>query len=269
MWIEEFGYLALALSDWSVYSLSIPTLAPPHCLQYFDSTQGKIKSFNYDARNLASGDEREMSTAGGAAYEGYPNNIDYLICIRKETGFCSVSYEYMADSSGSVMPFSVGSDLGLAGRRGSQSRIASDVASSDALSISFGSTAHCEDDYLIIGGLRVCSKALASNVNGDDDHVTLVPSSTAASSSSSPPSTAEIFSSTESTTEQSQEDTKATPAESTTSIAFDGLAEQNTEFHIIVTESTAFPILDNLESSTKIAENRMPSKEAHSVMKKC
>lgn len=105
--------------------------------------------------------------------EGYPNNIDYLICIRKETSFCSISYELMSDTSGAIFPFSVGFGANP-GRRGSSNlmlggysrNIYSTVQSSD-----------CDDDYLIVGGMRLCTKIVPNYV--DNEAIT--------SSGSSPP----------------------------------------------------------------------------------
>ncbi|KAI1295488.1 hypothetical protein HDE_05512 [Halotydeus destructor] len=102
--------------------------APSHCLQYQTGTHGTIKSFNYD------------QTDSNAVSEGYPNDIDYMICVKKEPGFCSITYELTPSLTG-VFPFAVGAPA-----KGGRSPIVS----------------QCKDDYLVIGGLRLCSASLQS-----------------------------------------------------------------------------------------------------------
>ncbi|KAF0294798.1 hypothetical protein FJT64_007580 [Amphibalanus amphitrite] len=58
--------------------------APPLCLQYLTGRAGRIASFNY--RPTAQGQ------AGQPTDGGYMNNLNYMICIRKESGFCSITY---------------------------------------------------------------------------------------------------------------------------------------------------------------------------------
>lgn len=123
-------------------------LAPPHCLQYYEGTQGTIKSFNYDSHE---GRDSSPSTV-----EGYPNNIDYIVCIRKETGFCSIAYEFMSDSSGGLWPFSVGPTAhgtsgGLMMGEPDTGREGPEVRSMN----------NCDDDYLVVGGMRLCSRIVS------------------------------------------------------------------------------------------------------------
>ncbi|XP_043217158.1 uncharacterized protein LOC122379216 [Amphibalanus amphitrite] len=58
--------------------------APPLCLQYLTGRSGRIASFNY--RPAVQGQ------AGQPTDGGYMNNLNYMICIRKESGFCSITY---------------------------------------------------------------------------------------------------------------------------------------------------------------------------------
>ena len=101
--------------------------APPHCLQYHRGTRGSIKSFNYDEPGLLG--------------QGYPNNMDYVICIRKEPGFCSITYQLFAEGR-NVAPFAVGA---LPGSTSAVSALTGPVA------------AECLDDYVLFTGIRVCS----------------------------------------------------------------------------------------------------------------
>lgn len=109
----------------------------------------------------------------------------------------------MADAaSGAVLPFSVGGVLGESssgGRgRGGQSRIASDTSRLPMLH-----STDCNDDFLVIGGMRVCSKLPGSNggrngnspstEDGDQaEHVTLGSSSSTTGGQSVTSSDAEL-----------------------------------------------------------------------------
>ncbi|XP_015782409.1 uncharacterized protein LOC107360300 [Tetranychus urticae] len=103
--------------------------APSHCLQYYTGTHGSIKSFNYDSSTL------------NMAFEGYPNDIDYVACIKKESGFCSISYELYTDGE-KISPFAIGSNY------------------DSGYSLWRPIIAECPDDYLSIGGVRLCSGKL-------------------------------------------------------------------------------------------------------------
>ncbi|XP_042144689.1 uncharacterized protein LOC8040514 [Ixodes scapularis] len=140
--VEESGGISLNLMMVGSYSRKFdikvtqlecegPQSAPSHCLQYFWGTHGTVKSFNYDE-------------AGGSVHQqGYPNDLDYVVCLRKEPGFCSVSYEIAtADDEVGPSPFGVGAVPTQ--REGVQ------LTSSPIV-------AECPDDYLIIGGVRMCS----------------------------------------------------------------------------------------------------------------
>ncbi|XP_049772117.1 uncharacterized protein LOC126154588 [Schistocerca cancellata] len=49
--------------------------SPRNCLQYYVGVRGSFHSFNYEGPNA-----------------GYLNNLNYAICIRKEAGYCSITY---------------------------------------------------------------------------------------------------------------------------------------------------------------------------------
>lgn len=118
---------------------ALSQLAPSHCLQYYTGTHGTIKSFNYDQK-----------AAVNSSREGYPNDIDYIMCVRKEAGFCSITYE-LATSNTGVLPFAIGAPAAkVTTGRGPQPLVS-----------------FCKDDYLIIGGLRLCSATLQAQ----DGHI--------------------------------------------------------------------------------------------------
>ncbi|CAL1276939.1 unnamed protein product, partial [Larinioides sclopetarius] len=136
--VEDSGAISLHVTMVGVYgrrfNMKITQLrcisrdaAPPHCLQYHTGTRGAIKSFNYDEPGLLG--------------LGYPNNMDYVICIRKEPGFCSITYQLSSEGR-SVAPFAVGA---LPGATNTATTLTGPVA------------AECHDDYVLFTGIRVCS----------------------------------------------------------------------------------------------------------------
>lgn len=138
--------------------------APPNCLQYLTGTHGKIKSFNYDSysspaslSNLGTTTTTTPSppslTSSSASSilglgEGYPNDIDYNICLKKEPGFCSITYE-LATQDSKVLPFGIGVTpvKTLQGRQ-------------------IQTVVQCNDDFLTIGGIRLCSSSIPSFPEG-------------------------------------------------------------------------------------------------------
>lgn len=111
--------------------LTFTFAAPAHCLQYYTGTHGSVKSFNYD------------SSAHNPAFEGYPNDIDYSACIKKESGFCSITYELYTDGE-KILPFAIGSNY------------------DNGYSLWRSIATDCPDDHLTIGGVRLCSGARPS-----------------------------------------------------------------------------------------------------------
>lgn len=90
-----------------------------------------------------------------------------MICIRKETGFCSISYEFMSDHSGAILPFSVGlMPNQFSKRTGTLDHWDTGKAYSTL------QTTQCEDDYLIVSGTKVCTKIVDP---GNDDKEILQP----------------------------------------------------------------------------------------------
>ncbi|KAL1471160.1 hypothetical protein MTO96_040071 [Rhipicephalus appendiculatus] len=93
-------------------------------------THGTVKSFNYD------------EAGGSPHHQGYPNDLDYVVCLRKEPGFCSVTYEVAPDEELGASPFGVGA---IPSQRESVQLTSSPIM------------AECPDDFIIIGGVRMCS----------------------------------------------------------------------------------------------------------------
>jgi hypothetical protein len=133
--------------------------APPHCLQYLTGTHGKFRSFNYDSYpvlNIVGRQDSIINSLLGTTStppttqstlnpgDGYPNDIDYMICLRKESGFCSVTYE-LATQDGKVLPFGIGSIPAVKTVQGRQVH----------------PLPQCNEDFLSVGGVRLCSSSVS------------------------------------------------------------------------------------------------------------
>ncbi|XP_069685946.1 uncharacterized protein [Periplaneta americana] len=113
-----------------------PLEAPRNCLQYHRGVRGTIESFNYqsvEANNLP-------------VTPGYMNNLNYAICIRKEPGYCSITYTNTGPD-GMGYPFQLtnvdqdGQPLFPPGQAGAE-------------------VFNCPDDYIVINGIRLCGERL-------------------------------------------------------------------------------------------------------------
>lgn len=97
--------------------------APPNCLQYLTGTYGTIKSFNYQVSSSSSSsyargrNNLDASTNVVSSTTGYPNDLDYSICFKKEPGFCSITYELASTGDGRLSPFEIGTSETLTGHR--------------------------------------------------------------------------------------------------------------------------------------------------------
>ncbi|EFA05241.2 hypothetical protein TcasGA2_TC015389 [Tribolium castaneum] len=97
---------------------------------YYTGVTGMISSFNYD-----------QAAINNRSQPGYFNNLNYAICIRKEAGFCSITYTNMPN--GLEYPFQL-VNLNEAG----ESTVPAGQAGAEIF--------NCPDDYIIIGGTRLC-----------------------------------------------------------------------------------------------------------------
>lgn len=82
-----------------------PSRAPSNCLQYHLGPSGGFSSFNYEASQyqeyIPSGPQNYQNA--GALDSTYYNGLDYSICFRKESGFCTQTYSV----NSSFVPFEI------------------------------------------------------------------------------------------------------------------------------------------------------------------
>ncbi|XP_068085726.1 uncharacterized protein [Anabrus simplex] len=102
--------------------------APKNCLQYYTGVRGTIESFNYQGQ------------------AGYLNNLNYAICIRKEDGYCSITYTNRP-SNGTEPTFQL-----LNVDEDGEPIVPPGQAGAEAF--------NCPDDYIIINGIRLCGERL-------------------------------------------------------------------------------------------------------------
>ncbi|XP_074041849.1 uncharacterized protein isoform X2 [Leptinotarsa decemlineata] len=99
-----------------------------NCLQYYTGVTGTISSFNYDQVSMFN---RSVPV--------YFNNLNYAICIRREAGFCSITYTNVRN--GVEYPFELRNVDGV-------STLPRGIAGVD--------TIDCPDDYIVVAGTRLC-----------------------------------------------------------------------------------------------------------------
>ncbi|PSN52667.1 hypothetical protein C0J52_06027 [Blattella germanica] len=107
-----------------------PLEAPRNCLQYYRGAMGTIESFNYQMN----------ADSNLPARPGYMNNLNYAICIKKEPGYCSITYT----NDGPFQLTNVDAD--------GQLLIPPGQAGAEVF--------NCPDDYIVINGIRLCGERL-------------------------------------------------------------------------------------------------------------
>ncbi|XP_023224919.1 uncharacterized protein LOC111625895 [Centruroides sculpturatus] len=107
-----------------------PWKAPANCLQYYTGITGNFQSFNYDAQNAP--------TVSG----GYPRNLNYAICFRKESGRCTIEYRVKDGSVFAIFNVDAGNEPTVNGGEAGVGVM------------------ECPTDYLLLGGIRYCGSRL-------------------------------------------------------------------------------------------------------------
>ncbi|OQR72208.1 hypothetical protein BIW11_10532 [Tropilaelaps mercedesae] len=123
---------AMRNARWNIRITQVPCSrrAPANCLQYYTGLHGNFSSFNY------------YNAEGIPSQQGYMNNLDYTICIRRDAGYCSTAF-FVNDLSPFVIqnvnpdstPTTLETEAGLG-------------------------VTECPQDYLLIGGARYCGTRL-------------------------------------------------------------------------------------------------------------
>ncbi|XP_066153722.1 uncharacterized protein [Euwallacea fornicatus] len=101
-----------------------------NCLQYYTGVRGVIQSFNYD-----------QAAVFNRSSPGYFNALNYAICIRREAGYCSITFSNVANRQ--TYPFQMVNRL-----PSGDLTVPSGQAGVDVL--------NCPDDYIVIDGTRLC-----------------------------------------------------------------------------------------------------------------
>ncbi|XP_076056232.1 uncharacterized protein LOC143034170 [Oratosquilla oratoria] len=106
----------------------------PNCLQYYTGAQGFFASFNY----------------GQNGTDTYLNDMNYAVCLRKEAGFCSIIYSTDDLTMSTTYKFEVVNYIITAGT-------ATSIVPAGEAGVGVES---CPDDFLVLGGTRLCGDRL-------------------------------------------------------------------------------------------------------------
>lgn len=109
------------------YSCDSPVLAPDGCLQYFTGISGNVSSFNFKTED----------NANTATYPNHIADLNYNICLRRESGYCAVEW-----STGS--PYN---QKGLFSISGDEASLANPIPDG---SLAENGDGDCQTDYVMI-----------------------------------------------------------------------------------------------------------------------
>ncbi|XP_055678018.1 uncharacterized protein LOC129786801 [Lutzomyia longipalpis] len=136
-----------AVSDARAFSVRITqlknNLAPQNCLQYFTESSGIIQSFNYE----------DNSTIVTHRNPSYFNNLNYVICIRRNPGFCTISYSNNVNNTEEEFQLTNTDENG-------ESIIPPKQAGAEIF--------NCADDYIAVNGIRLCGEKLNDGSRSED-----------------------------------------------------------------------------------------------------
>ena len=83
------------------HTCDAPESAPEGCLQYLTGISGNISSFNW----------KLTDNMNGASFSNHLSNLRYSVCVRRESGYCSIewsvgtSFEVMVCEHGTWVNF--------------------------------------------------------------------------------------------------------------------------------------------------------------------
>ncbi|KAJ8979796.1 hypothetical protein NQ317_001285 [Molorchus minor] len=103
-----------------------------NCLQYYTGITGVISSFNYDQPSMFA-----------RSAPGYLNDLNYAICIRREEGYCSITYRNVVN--GMEYPFQLVNVDEYGDPTLNPGQAGADIF-------------NCPDDYIVIGNTRLCGE---------------------------------------------------------------------------------------------------------------
>lgn len=127
-------------------------LAPPNCLQYQNSLIGQIKSFNFEDSQVNPG-------------TGYLSGLDYTICFKKPSGYCSITYSIprpqLYDGSQSLIHQTNQGPTNYQMNPGQYFEIIGMVGKNEAGAGPF----ECSSDYLQLANIPLCGYRLNNQLS--------------------------------------------------------------------------------------------------------
>lgn len=128
-----------------------PHKAPSNCLQYQNSLIGQIKSFNFEEFQVGSG-------------TGYLSGMDYSICFKKPSGYCSITYsvprQFAGDLGQSIQQTNPVSQNSYQINPGQYFNIIGMVGNDQAGAGHY----ECTQDYLQLASIPLCGSRLNSQL---------------------------------------------------------------------------------------------------------
>ncbi|XP_017770277.1 PREDICTED: uncharacterized protein LOC108558006 [Nicrophorus vespilloides] len=104
------------------------------CLQYYTGISGVISSFNYEKAATFSRSDPQ-----------YLNNLNYAICIKREPGYCTVTYRTTGNNVQYPFELKNFDEDGMPTVPNGQAGVG---------------VINCPDDYIVVNGIRLCGDRL-------------------------------------------------------------------------------------------------------------
>ncbi|XP_074602257.1 uncharacterized protein LOC141855947 [Brevipalpus obovatus] len=122
-----------------------PSKAPANCLQYHLGPSGSFSSFNYESSQYNEFSQNQNQNNQNPAFMDatYLNGLDYAICFRKESGFCTQTYSV----NSTYVPFEIVNF-------GPNNQPTFDQNAAGA------GPQRCQFDYILLNGLRLCGSRM-------------------------------------------------------------------------------------------------------------
>ncbi|KAE8744956.1 hypothetical protein FOCC_FOCC008368 [Frankliniella occidentalis] len=145
--------------------------APPSCLQYHAGHAGRVQSFGYISGSYTVTITFISFFSLCVCMSAVQNNLNYAICVRKEAGFCSITYSTVS-SNGTAAPFQLLNEDQI---QSSMNEYVHDLSTDGAPTIPPGQAGaevfNCPSDYIVLNGIRLCGERLNdASVDSDYTH---------------------------------------------------------------------------------------------------
>lgn len=155
--LQKVDYTNFKQNTYVTKSNILKFSAPNNCLQYYATPSGQVTSFNYElGPRLNSDPSNQIDVTDLSSGIGYFNSMDYTICFRKESGFCTQTYFEFNDTMSQGSPNYYTFHLRNAYQDNPDRETVGKGEAGTGVQ-------KCPSDYLLLNGLRLCGYHLNSN----------------------------------------------------------------------------------------------------------